>query len=338
MVAGGTSTGDSACDAISYTILVFAGIAIYNVIELSVIISTTFKRRSGCYFWSFIIATYGIAIYAVGVILREQAAGIPNYIYDSINIVGWVAMVTGQSMVLWSRLHLVLRNRFRLRLVLAMIIFNAIIGHGTDIVLIYGADATNSPGWLNGFNIYERIQISLFFAQELIISGIYIYETVNLMKLESTLQIRNRSRYLMKYLICVNAVVILLDIVILAVEYSGYYRIQTAYKGFAYSVKLKLEFTILNKIVEIARDKSWADGIQHQNDGRATTSIASTIRDANFIHDGGHHPQVSYAAYAEGGLGLNRATERSQNSNGGREVILTTEISMQSEENPIVDD
>ena len=337
MVAGGTGTGDSACDATSYTILVFAGIAIYNVIELSVIIWTTFKRRSGCYFWSFIVATYGIVIYAVGVILRDQAAGIPNYIYDTINIVGWAAMVTGQSMVLWSRLHLVLRNRFRLRLVLAMIIFNAAIGHGTDIVLIYGADATNSSRWLNGFNIYERIQISLFFAQELIISGIYIYEIVKLMKLENTLQIRNRNRYLMKYLICVNVVVILLDIVILAVEYSGYYRIQTAYKGFAYSVKLKLEFTILNKIVEIARDKSWADGIQHQIDGRKTTYTATNMREANFIHDSGHQPQVSYAAYAEGGPGFNRATERSQNSNGRREVVLTTEISVQSEEGSVID-
>jgi len=43
-------------------------------------------------------------------------------------------MVTGQSMVLWSRLHLVCRSRWKLRAVLIMIISSAILCHGTQTV------------------------------------------------------------------------------------------------------------------------------------------------------------------------------------------------------------
>ncbi|KAL6402651.1 hypothetical protein AUP68_14105 [Ilyonectria robusta] len=35
-------------------------IALYNVIELNVIIFFIFKRKSGLYFWSFFFATWGI--------------------------------------------------------------------------------------------------------------------------------------------------------------------------------------------------------------------------------------------------------------------------------------
>ena len=53
----------------------------------------------------------------------------------------------------------------------------------------------------------------------------------------------------------VNIIIVLLDITILGLEYSGLYDIQTVYKGLAYSVKLKLEFSILNRLVELTRGK-----------------------------------------------------------------------------------
>lgn len=43
-------------------------------------------------------------------------------------------MVTGQSMVLWSRLHLVCHSRWKLRAALALIITNAVLCHGTQTV------------------------------------------------------------------------------------------------------------------------------------------------------------------------------------------------------------
>lgn len=48
----------------------FSTIALYNVLELNVIIFTTFKRRKGLYFWSFVVATWGIVPHTVGFILK----------------------------------------------------------------------------------------------------------------------------------------------------------------------------------------------------------------------------------------------------------------------------
>jgi hypothetical protein len=46
---------------------------------------------------------------------------------------------------------------------------------------------------------------------------------------------------------------VFLDLSILGLEYSGLYDIQTAYKGLVYSVKLKLEFSILDRLVELTQ-------------------------------------------------------------------------------------
>ncbi|KAK0657893.1 hypothetical protein B0T16DRAFT_453310 [Cercophora newfieldiana] len=61
------------------------------------------------------------------------------------------------------------------------------------------------------------------------------------------------ARRLMVHLIIVNIVVVLLDVNILTIEYARLYNIQTAYKGLVYSVKLKVEFSILNRLVELTR-------------------------------------------------------------------------------------
>jgi hypothetical protein len=48
--------------------------------------------------------------------------------------IGWSAMVTGQSLVLWSLLHLVCRSVWNLRLMLCMIIFDGLTMHGPQFI------------------------------------------------------------------------------------------------------------------------------------------------------------------------------------------------------------
>lgn len=53
-----------------FAVVAFLSIALYNVIELAFIIYATFKKRSGLYFWSFVIATCGILPSCVGWLLK----------------------------------------------------------------------------------------------------------------------------------------------------------------------------------------------------------------------------------------------------------------------------
>lgn len=91
-------------------IAAFAAAAWYNSIELVIPRFVSFKRRRGCYFWSLLVSSIGVILNCPGYFLLFFPTWITPYICATLIILGWYAMVTGQSVVLWSRLHLVLQN------------------------------------------------------------------------------------------------------------------------------------------------------------------------------------------------------------------------------------
>ncbi|EOA83566.1 hypothetical protein ACJQWK_00559 [Exserohilum turcicum] len=231
----------------------FLSIALYNFLELNAYIFTSFKRRRGLYFWSFTVATYGILFNAVGYILMHLAALKEKNIFATFILLGWCMMITGQSVVLYSRLHIVVHNLKWLRYVLIMIITNAIWLHIPIIILVYGANSDTPQPYAKIYNIYERIQLSVFFVQELIISGLYLFETTKLLRLERTIG-HVSTRTLLYHLISVNILVIMLDCSILGLEFADFFEIQTSWKPLVYSIKLKLEFSILSRLVKLTRN------------------------------------------------------------------------------------
>ncbi|PKS05193.1 hypothetical protein jhhlp_008561 [Lomentospora prolificans] len=269
----GISRHSTPTSATLIVILTFLSIALYNVVELNFIIFATFKKRSGLYFWSFVVATWGIAPYCIGFILKALGFSHLNWVYVTLIVFGWCATVTGQSVVLYSRLHIVVRNTSLLRGIVYMIIINAIICHIPTAVLVYGANSSNSEPFIKPYSIYEKVQVTIFFLQEVILSSLYIVETFRLVRRHREMgnsDSRHR-RLLMLHLILVNIVVVILDITVLALEYAGLYDMQTACKALVYSIKLKVEFSILNKLVEIVRgsgggssydrDRTQGDGV-----------------------------------------------------------------------------
>lgn len=158
-------------------------------------------------------------------------------------------MVTGQAFVLFSRLHLVVRERRTLRLVLAMISVNAVCLHTPTIILTIGSNSAPASAWAPIFNIVERIQLTLFCIQEFIISTIYIYYTVHL--LGSIYH--SHTRKVMVELIVINAVCLSMDVVLIGLEYSNNYVGETSMKAMIYAIKLKLEFAVLNQLMNLTR-------------------------------------------------------------------------------------
>ncbi|CAI6095942.1 unnamed protein product [Clonostachys chloroleuca] len=270
-----------------FLLVAFVSVALYNVLELTFMVFSTFKKRSGLYFWSFCIAIWGIPPYSIGFLLKGIGAN-PNatYAYVTLIVIGWCSTVTGQSVVLYSRLHLVDREKKHLRFILAMIVFNAVTLHSVTTVMVFGSNSpTYSDSFVTPYSIVEKTQVTIFFFQELIISMLYIFATVNLFRGSIIHAKSNRARTL-RHLIVVNIVVILLDITILGLEYANLYQLQTAYKGMAYSIKLKLEFNILNELVKLTRSHSDSAAVdlndyvfdgRHQNSTRRGSSRQSGI-------------------------------------------------------------
>ena len=63
---------------------------------------------------------------------------------------------------------------------------------------------------------------------------------------------KKRTRQIMLHLIYVNIFIILMDIALLCTEYANLYEIQITFKGAVYSVKLRLEFVVLNQLRSLA--------------------------------------------------------------------------------------
>ena len=273
----------------AFVITCFLVVALYNVLELNIIIFSVFKSRRGLYFWSFLIATWGIPLYATGFLLKFVDGSRARVAIVILISVGWVCMVTGQSFVLYSRLHLVLWNETYLRLVLAMIICDAIVCHIPTIVIAVGANLTDIASFISAYSIYEKVQVTIFFIQELIMSALYISQAVQLLRSEGGLLRVKQASSVKGHLLLVNLCVIFLDVTVLALEYASLYNVQTSCKAFAYSVKLKLEFSILNRLVELTRSK--------REIGTLTTGLVE-VGSLNACNSDGHHRVMVYESTA----------------------------------------
>ena len=216
----------------------------YNALETVFITLDIVKHYRGLYFWSLQVASWGILVHALPamVCLLSHAPNLPMSIPF---LIGWYAMVTGQSVVLYSRLHLVVLDISKGRWVLWMIIVNVCILQVPMTVLFFGLNHGGAR-FLRPAAIDNWIQLAGFCIQDLVICGIYIYEATRALK--CIIRIRGRKgRKVINHLLWVNVLVVVLNILLLLTEYKLHY-IQVSFKTVVYSIKLKLEFSVLNRL------------------------------------------------------------------------------------------
>ncbi|CDM38475.1 unnamed protein product [Penicillium roqueforti FM164] len=145
----------------------------------------------------------------------SQASNLPTAIPFMIR---WYAMVTGQAVVLYSRLYLVISDARKVR--------DTRFAHPTAI--------------------FDRVQSTGFCIQDFIISGIYIYKAARAFKIIITLRSRD-GRNAIIHLLYINILVVILNVLLLLTEYKLHY-VQVSFKTVVYSIKLKLEFSMLNRL------------------------------------------------------------------------------------------
>jgi hypothetical protein len=233
----------------------FAGciaVILYNALEIIVLIFVTFRRYAGWYFWSLLVASLGLIVTTVGYSTYFFNITPHKFVQSTITIAGWWAFIVGQSLVLWSRLHLVLESPRILRGVLTMIMINAVVLliPTTVLALYYNVDPVPETV-KRGYSIMENIQITVFCLQEFIISGLYIWATTKVLVYTP----EKRKRRLMAELIAMNVVLVLMDLVLMGVQYAGFRILQIVLKGFVYSMKLKFELAVLGRLTNFFQDQ-----------------------------------------------------------------------------------
>lgn len=239
---------------IAQLITAFAGIALYNAVELLVLIAITFRARKGLYFWSLVVSTVAIVLYTLGLLFKFFGVINVTMLCIAIIDVGWQCMVTGQSVVLYSRLHLVASSRRKLKWILSIIIANVFVSNVPTTIFVFGSVSAHNGPFLKPYAFWERFQLCCYFVQEAVISGLYVFEIARILRPDGygnsfeedaqrrtdqergvmtapTRKVRTqRGRRVMKHLLYVNIVIVILDITLLVTEFIGHYEIQVLYK------------------------------------------------------------------------------------------------------------
>jgi len=232
-------------------VAVFTAVPLWMNVELTVWVLYVFRRYSGLYFWSILVTTWCIALHAIGYVLKECVPDCPWILSTIIAEIGWVGMVTGFATVLYSRLHLVsftIKNPHILRITLIMIITDAFLFHTPTIVFQFGlANQSTHDQYVSYLRVMERIQIMGFSLQEITLTSIYIYGTLQIIKNSLNPKIRTT----MIFLILIQVMVMLCDISVIALDYANYYMLKAVVQSFFYALKLQLEFVILNKFRDV---------------------------------------------------------------------------------------
>ncbi|EXJ71672.1 uncharacterized protein A1O5_05480 [Cladophialophora psammophila CBS 110553] len=239
---------DGRYTATSVIVTLSIGLALYNSLEMVLLILTIFKRRTGLYFWSLSICTYGVVSYTLGITLSYFSLcdfWLSGLLLDS----GWLFMITCQSLVLYSRLGLILDNVHILRAVKWMIIINSVVIEGTTVALDWGHAYSPNPAFAQAYFYIEHMQMTIITLQELIISGLYVWETIALLNVIS----KENTRRMIWQLLTINIMIICMDTALVALQFKRLQLYQESIKAFVYSVKLKLELNILSKLVDLVQ-------------------------------------------------------------------------------------
>jgi hypothetical protein len=171
-------------------------------------------------------------------------------------------MITGFSLTLYSRLSLIFFSP-RQRWILYLILFNTAFFETFMATLAVGMAALTASGnlaakerWVQIFRVMERVTILMIFFQESLISSIYIrfaYQYLNDRFGRTEENAKRTTRRTMIPLVLVQIFVVLLDIGIIFLDFSGYNTLKLFLNSWVYACKLELEFIVLNQLMEMSR-------------------------------------------------------------------------------------
>lgn len=157
-----------------------------------------------------------------------------------------------------------------------------------------------------------------FSIQEIIISGLYLWETRKILAPGRVFQ-QKKTREVFHHLIWVNVFIIFLDAALLGTEYANLFSIQTVFKAAIYSLKLRLEFVVLNQLMDIVQGHASAFDLS-ANAGSGAYAQRSAQKIQLDTKNGRGARGNSYSAFASKGIGSPIATQKADG------VLRTTEV------------
>ena len=242
--------------------IAFWSTAIWLVIDLVWQLHATFRRWGGMYYWTVLCTSIGIGIHATMLLVKAycELSTAEGFAATIILKVGEIMGQTGFSLVLYSRLSLVMRssNPNHLRWILLAIIIGSSAVIIPLLVFNLGAKMPGAVGkvWFARNMTAERVLLIYFTLQELVLSSLYTWTTAKLVRSTALRkQPAKTRRNLLLFMVFAQVFTFCADLSMLGLLFA-----QLLYKGvlhpFFYGVKLKIEFMALNQLQSLVQPEA----------------------------------------------------------------------------------
>lgn len=180
-----------------------------------------------------------------------------------------------------------------------MIIINAIILHIPTAVLTYGSNGSlDTAAPVRGYNVMEKFQMCGFFIQECILSALYIVKAARLLRSLT----REHSKKFLAQLLGINVIIIIMDFGLLGTEAASLYLYETIIKSTIYSIKFKLEFVILGRLVNFVGGRTGTSTANDERIRQASIAFVDSKHNGNSSDTeiNGNFPAMSTGLDASG--------------------------------------
>jgi hypothetical protein len=99
---------------------------------------------------------------------------------------------------------------------------------------------------------FEKTKVVMFSTQEIVISLFYVRAAYQYLQSQFNAH-KGRARKSMTLLLLTQVIIIALDITIIVLDLIDYLQLKVIIHSFVYSVKLELEFVVLNQLIELSK-------------------------------------------------------------------------------------
>jgi hypothetical protein len=175
---------------------------------------------------------------------------------------GWVVMTTGFQFVLYSRLHLVKPGPKVLQIVLILIIIDAMLFHGVIIILAGVGTIYPTEIFQRVFEAFSFTEI-VFTVQETALTTLYVY---HFLQHTAESQGEPETKRTLKLLVAAEVVVFSTDVVLSVLLYKWRFLPRVMIQPFCTALKLKIEFVVLNSLVDYSKSISRSTALPRWDD------------------------------------------------------------------------
>jgi hypothetical protein len=155
-------------------------------------------------------------------------------------------MVTGFSLVLYSRLHLIFKSIIILRILLVIIVVNCMLVQSPLFILAF-VGAPRYTVFIKVATFLSHFEV-VFAVQEVFLSSLYIYLFMKFVRQGGAKGVKylKQTLYL---LILAEVVIVVFDVALNVLLFLGWYLARRTILPFVYAFKLQIEFLVLNRLV-----------------------------------------------------------------------------------------